>query len=130
MSQPVSEKMKDKILEILEDKKARDISIINIRKISTLADYFIICNGTSTTHIRTLADEIEEKMALSGFNLLGKEGYSSSRWILLDYGDVVVHIFNQEERKFYNLERLWYDGEQTSIINGNTIKQDTLDKDV
>ncbi|HHW31889.1 MAG TPA: ribosome silencing factor [Clostridiaceae bacterium] len=122
--------MKDKIIEILEDKKAKEINIINIRKISTLADYFIICSGTSTTHIRTLADEVEQKMHIYGYKLLGKEGYSSSRWILLDYGDVVVHIFNQDERKFYNLERLWYDGEQTSIINGNSFKQDTLNKDV
>ncbi|NMA33355.1 MAG: ribosome silencing factor [Clostridiaceae bacterium] len=95
---------------ILEDKKARDIEIIDISEVSILADYFIICSGTSTTHIKTLADELEAKMDEAGYNLIHKEGYQSARWILLDFGQLVVHIFNEEDRSFYNLERLWADG--------------------
>lgn len=102
--------MAEKTVEILESKKARDIDIIDISEISVLADYFIICSGTSTTHIRTLADETEQKMNEAGYNQLHKEGYDNARWVLLDYGEVVVHIFHEEDRNFYNLERLWADG--------------------
>ena len=100
----------DKAFEILEDKKARNIEIIDISEVSILADYFIICSGTSTTHNRTLADELDFKMGEAGYNLLHKEGYESARWILLDFGELVVHIFHEEDRSFYNLERLWSDG--------------------
>ncbi|HOM02956.1 MAG TPA: ribosome silencing factor [Acetivibrio sp.] len=105
-----SKEMAEKIVGILEEKKAKDLNTIDIRDISVLADYFIICSGTSTTHIKTLADEVEEKMQEAGVELLHKEGYNSARWILLDYGDVVLHIFHEEDRGFYNLERLWADG--------------------
>jgi len=105
-----SRELVEKIVSILEEKKAKDLNIIDIREISILADYFVICSGTSTTHIKTLADEVEEKMLEAGIELLHKEGYNSARWILLDYGEVVVHIFHEEDRQFYNLERLWADG--------------------
>lgn len=104
------DKIAQKAYEIMEDKKARNIEIIDISKISTLADYFIICSGTSTIHIRTIADELEQKMEEAGYNLIHKEGYESARWILLDFGEVVIHIFHEEDRSFYNLERLWADG--------------------
>jgi len=100
----------EKIVEILEGKKAKDVSAIDIKGVSILADYFVICSGTSKTHIKTLADEVEMKMNEAGCKLLHREGYNSARWILLDYGDVVVHIFHEEDRQFYNLERLWADG--------------------
>jgi len=103
------------MVEILKGKKAKDISIINIEKVSTLTDYFVICSGTSTTHIKTLSDELEEKMNEEGQRYLHKEGYNSARWILLDYGDVVAHIFHEEDRHFYNLERLWAGGVLTSV---------------
>jgi ribosome-associated protein len=105
-----SKVLMDKIVEILEEKKAKDISIINIEEISILTDFFVVCNGTSTTHIRSLADELEVKLDEVGHKYLHKEGYNSARWILLDYGEVVVHIFHEEDRSFYNLERLWSDG--------------------
>jgi len=100
----------DKVIEILQDKKAIDISVINIKGISVLADYFVVCSGTSSTHIKALADELEKKMEEAGFSMLHKEGYNSARWILADFDDVIVHIFHEEERTFYKLERLWSDG--------------------
>jgi ribosome-associated protein len=114
-----SSKIKDKIVKTLEDKKAIEINVINIQHISSLADYFVICSGTSSTHIKTLADELKEKMEASGYKLLNREGYKNPTWVLLDYGDVVVHIFSREDREFYNLERLWLDGEITKISHDN-----------
>lgn len=100
----------DKIVSALEDKKAKDINTIDIRNLSIIADYFVICNGTSTTHIKSLSDEVEYKLSEEGVRIFRKEGYESARWILLDYGDIIVHIFHEEDRSFYNLERLWRDG--------------------
>lgn len=99
-----------KIAKILEDKKARQVNVIDISRISPLADFFVICSGTSTTHIKALADEMEEEMGKAGYYHLHKEGYGSARWILMDFGEVVVHVFHQEDRNFYNIERLWSDG--------------------
>ena len=110
----------DKMVGILEDKKAKDVMAISIENVSVLADYFVICNGTSTTHIRTLADEVEKSLeSEDGVKLLHREGYNSARWVLLDYGDVIVHIFHEEDRKFYDIERLWSDGVIT--YNGKTV---------
>ncbi|MCX7745667.1 MAG: ribosome silencing factor [Clostridia bacterium] len=103
----------DKMVSVLEEKKAKDISTIHIENVSILADYFVICSGTSVTHIKALADELDAKMEEIGFRYSHKEGYNSARWILMDYGDVVVHIFHEEDRNFYNLERLWSDGIMT-----------------
>ncbi len=103
------------IVEALLDKKAKDIAALDISKISTIATYFIICSGTSTTHIQALADNVEEKLEKNGVRFLRKEGYNSARWILLDYGDAVVHIFHQEDREFYDLERLWRDAQRVPI---------------
>ena len=105
-----SKAVAEMISTILDDKKAKDVSVIDIRGISILADYFVICHGTSTTHIKALADELEMKMEKAGCRYLHREGYNSARWILMDYGEVVVHIFHEEDRNFYNLERLWSDG--------------------
>lgn len=105
----------DKIVAAMEEKKARDIDIIDIHNITVIADYFVLCSGTSTTHIKAIADEIDFKLSELGLEALHKEGYDTARWILLDYADVVIHVFHQEDRSFYNLERLWSDGEMTSI---------------
>ena len=103
--------LKQKIIDVLEDKKARGIIAIYVENVTILADYFIICNGTSSTHIRTLADDVEKSLRDNcGQECRHMEGYSSARWILLDYGDVVLHIFNEEDRRFYDIERLWSDG--------------------
>jgi len=110
-----SKKLVDKIVEAMGDKKAMDINIIDIHSITEIADYFVICSGTSTTHIKAIADEIDFKMGEIGIQSYHKEGYDTARWILLDYADVVIHVFHQEDRGFYNLERLWSDGKMTSI---------------
>lgn len=102
--------VKERIMEILDDKKAIDVNSIEIGKITTVADYFVICTGTSKVHIKSLADELTKKMKEVGVIPYKKEGYETASWVLIDYGDVVVHIFNKEDRGFYNLERLWADG--------------------
>jgi ribosome-associated protein len=101
----------------LDDKKARDIEILDIHRITTIADYFVITTGTSTTHVKALADAAEEKLQEQGFSLGHKEGYGNGRWILLDYRDIVIHVFHDEDRKFYNLEKVWGDAQIISIDN-------------
>lgn len=109
--------LRQRIVEVLEEKKARDVISIHVENITILADYFVVCNGTSTTHIRALADDVEKSVRENlGLDCRHREGYNSARWILLDYGDVVVHIFHEEDRKFYDIERLWSDG--TVIYSG------------
>lgn len=103
------------IVKALDLKKAEDIQVIGIRDLTILADYFVIATGSSTTHTRALADEVEFQMKEEGTEPLRTEGYQSSSWIVLDYGDIVVHVFYKETRQFYNLERLWSDGEQVDI---------------
>lgn len=96
----------------LEDKKGENISIIDISGISPLADYFIITNGTSDSQVRALVDNVEEKMHEAGHSQIQREGMQSGNWVLLDYGDIVVHIFDKENREFYHLERIWNDGKK------------------
>lgn len=95
-----------------EDKKAYDIRVLDISDLTSIGDYFIILSGNSQRQVMAIADEIEEKMKEAGYELRNKEGYRNGRWILLDYGDIVVHVFHKEDREFYNLERLWVDAEE------------------
>lgn len=103
------------IIKALDDKKAVDICVLKIDEITSLADHFVICNGTSTTHVKTLADECEAATAKIGYNVRAREGMDAGSWILLDYGDVIVHVYNKDTRNFYNLEKLWKDGTQIDI---------------
>ena len=100
------------VINALEAKKAEDIRVIDISEISILADYFIIANGSNSRQIQAFADEIEQKLAKEGCHLKQAEGYDSANWILLDFGDLIVHLFDKENRSFYNLERIWRDGKQ------------------
>ncbi|MBI1987097.1 MAG: ribosome silencing factor [Nitrospinae bacterium] len=95
--------------ETAQDKKAYDLVILDLRKYSYVTDYFIICSGSSTVQVQAIADAIDEKLGKEGIRPLGREGYSEAHWVLLDYADVVIHIFHEETRKFYDLERLWGD---------------------
>ena len=94
----------------LDDKKAKDIKIIDIHEVSVMADYFIIADGSNLNQVQAMADNVEEKMAEAGYQVRQTEGYQSANWILLDYGDVIVHVFDEENRLFYDLERIWRDG--------------------
>ncbi|HHV74035.1 MAG TPA: ribosome silencing factor [Thermoanaerobacterium sp.] len=106
-----------KILKILDDKKALDIRGLYVGELTTVADYFVIASGTSTTHVKSLCDEISEKLAEDGVYVNHIEGYNSATWILMDYGSIVVHIFTKDERNFYSLERLWGDAKEIALDN-------------
>ncbi len=105
-----SKKMTKIVIDALEDKKAENIRILDISEISPLADYFIIASGTNRNQVQALSDNVEESLGKAGYKTGKVEGYNSANWILLDYRDIVVHIFDEENRGFYNLERLWTDG--------------------
>ena len=94
------------------DKKAKDIRILNVEGLSPISDCFIVCSGTSQVQVKAIANEIEDKMAEEGVEILHKEGHQFGRWILLDYGNVIAHVFYEEEREFYGIERLWADAEE------------------
>jgi len=103
------------VTKALDEKKGMDIKLLRIDKVSSLADYFLICTGTSNTHVKTLCDYAEFTMENLGEKMLGREGHRGNSWELLDYGSVVVHVFTEEAREFYSLERLWADAEQVDI---------------
>ena len=104
-----------KIVKTLDTKKAEDIEVIGIKDLTIIADYFVIATGTSTTHTKSLADEVEFQLKEAGIVPTRTEGYNGSNWILLDYSDIVVHIFYKETREYYSLERLWSDGENVDV---------------
>lgn len=112
-----SKKTALKIAQILEDRKAIDVVVLDIHSLTIIADYFVIASGGSETQVRALYEEVEEKMRLEGIEPVHKDGHGGNRWIVLDYGDVIVHIFHQDDRSFYNLERLWADGIPLSVDN-------------
>lgn len=103
------------VTKALDEKKGLDIKLLRINDVSSLADYFIICTGTSNTHVKTLCDYAEYAMEQLGEPMLGREGHRGNTWELLDYGAVVVHVFTEEARAFYNLERLWGDAEAIDL---------------
>lgn len=105
----------DIIVNSADDKKAFDIKVLDISKLSSIGDYFVILSGNSERQVKSIADEIDDKMNKAGYTLLRKEGHNTARWILLDYADIVVHVFHKEDREFYNLERLWIDAEDVEI---------------
>ena len=105
-----SKEMAKLAIEALEDKKAEDIRLINISEISVLGDYFIIASGTNRSQIQALADNVQEKLGRAGVLSKTVEGYETANWILMDFGDIIVHVFDKENRLFYNLERIWRDG--------------------
>ena len=103
------------VTKALDAKKGMDIKLLKIDEVSTLSDYFLICTGTSNTHVRTLCDYAEYTLEQLGEPMLGREGHRGNSWELLDYGTIVVHVFTEDARKFYDLERLWADAEQINI---------------
>lgn len=103
------------IINALEDKKAENIQVIDISEISTVADYFVITNGSNRSQIQTLSDNVEEKLAAQKVSPRSIEGYNAANWILMDYNDILVHIFDNESRGFYDLERMWRDGKTVQV---------------
>lgn len=103
------------VTKALDAKKGQDIKLLKIDQISSLADYFLICTGTSNTHVKTLCDYAEYTLEQLGENLLSREGHRGNSWELLDYGTIVVHVFTEEARHFYDLERLWADAQNVDL---------------
>ena len=106
----ISKMMAKMAVEALEDRKAEDVHVIDISEISTLADYFVIASGTNINQVQALADNVQEKLGREGYFTKNVEGYDGANWILLDFGDIIVHVFDSENRLFYDLERIWRDG--------------------
>ena len=105
------------VTKALDEKKGLNIKLLRIDEVSSLADYFLICTGTSNTHVKTLCDFAEYTLEQLGEPMLGREGHRGNSWELLDYGSVVVHVFTEEAREFYSLERLWADAEKVDLQN-------------
>ncbi len=107
-----SSEMARLVIDALEDKKAEDIKVIDISEVSVIADYFIIAGGNNSSQIQALSNNVEEKLGRAGYPVKQVEGYDTANWILMDFQDVIVHIFDKENRLLYDLERIWRDGKQ------------------
>ncbi|MCR5607732.1 MAG: ribosome silencing factor [Lachnospiraceae bacterium] len=101
--------------EALDDKKGENIKILQISELTTIADYMIITNGNSPSQVKALADNVDEKLHLAGIDPRSIEGARSDRWVLMDYGDIIIHIFSKDDREFYNIERIWSDAKEIEI---------------
>lgn len=110
-----SRKIAEIAYKALDSKKAKDLKLLDIHHLSTLTDYFVIASGNNIPHLLALADIVEEQIGKEGIPISHREGYNSARWILLDFNGVVIHIFLEEDRDFYNLERLWTDAKELFV---------------
>lgn len=115
MGKDKSMEMAKLAIEALEDKKAEDIHVIDISEVSVIADYFVIAGGNNRSQIQALCDNVEEKLGRAGNTVRQIEGYNTANWILMDFGDVIIHIFDKENRLLYDLERIWRDGKQIEV---------------
>lgn len=109
---------KEKALELARvalDKKAKNVLVLDLKGLTIIADYFVICSGESTTHVRAIAESIKEKAERAGIRPLGIEGLTNSHWVLIDYGDVMIHIFEEGTRSFYEIEKLWMDAQSIPL---------------
>jgi len=104
------------VLEALQEKKAVNLTALNLTGISLIADYFVICSGNSDVQVRSLATEVRKKADEHGIRIKGIEGFDAARWVLIDLGDVVIHIFHRDEREYYNIERLWSDAKVVELV--------------
>lgn len=110
-----SKKMAKMAVDALEDRKGEEVHVIDISEISTLADYFVIASGTNINQVQALADNVQEVLGRAGYMTKNVEGYDTGKWILLDFGDIIVHVFDSENRLFYDLERIWRDGKRIEV---------------
>ena len=115
MARPSARRTAERAGRAALDKKAVDLAVLDVQGISTVTDYFLVCSGKSTTHVRTISDAIRQELKADGVRPLHAEGRPDSGWVLLDYGDVLVHIFLEDTRAYYALERLWGDAPSLSV---------------
>ena len=115
MENAKSKEMVKLAVQALEDKKGEDIKVIDITGVSVLADYFIIASGTNKNQVQALVDNVDETLGRAGYEAKQMEGYATANWVLLDYSDIIVHVFDSENRLFYDLERIWRDGKEVSV---------------
>lgn len=111
-----AKEIKDIIVELLKDKKASDITVIDVAEQTVVTEYFVIATGKSNTQVRALAEHLDEKGEEKGLSALRKDGIREGRWVVIDYGNVIVHIFNDATRDFYRLEQLWGNAENMTRI--------------
>lgn len=114
MNQPINDIIKN-VVTVLEDRKAFDIKVLDIKEINIMTDYFIIASGNNINHIHALCDHIEDELRKRSIHCTQKEGYQAANWILMDYGNFIIHIFDKDTRYFYDLERIWKDGKEIKI---------------
>ncbi len=105
------EQIVQKVVQAARKKKALDIRVLDLRGLSSVADYFVICSGNSRTQVEAITEAIEEELGPTGISIQGLEGKEDARWVLMDLGDLVVHVFHRDDREFYQLERLWGDAQ-------------------
>ena len=103
------------VCRALDEKKGRDIKVIDIHDVSVIADYFVIASGSNQNQVQAMVDNVQEELFKAGYEMKQMEGYREGNWILLDFGDIIIHIFDKENRLFYDLERIWKDGKEVSI---------------
>lgn len=115
MSEISANEMAKLAIKAIEDKKAEDITIIDISEISTIADYFIICSGNNHSQIQAICDSVDEMLGRNGINAKQVEGYESATWVLMDYRDIIIHVFDKQNRLYYDLERIWRDGKKIDV---------------
>ena len=115
MAEKNAKEMVKTAVAALQDKKGEDIRVIDISGVTVIADYFIIASGSNPNHVQALVDNVEEQMYKAGYDDPRVEGYNTASWVLLDYNDVIVHVFSQDDRLFYDLERIWRDGKEIDV---------------
>ena len=115
MAEKNAKEMVKTAVAALQDKKGEDIRVIDISGVTVIADYFIIASGSKPNQVQALVDNVEEQMYKAGYDDPRVEGYNTASWVLLDYNDVIVHVFSQDDRLFYDLERIWRDGKEIDV---------------
>lgn len=115
MAEKNAKEMVKTAVAALQDKKGEDIRVIDISGVTVIADYFIIASGSNSNQVQALVDNVEEQMYKAGYDDPRVEGYNTASWVLLDYNDVIVHVFSQDDRLFYDLERIWRDGKEIDV---------------
>ena len=115
MAEKNAKEMVKTAVAALQDKKGEDIRVIDISGVTVIADYFIIASGSNPNQVQALVDNVEQQMYKAGYDDPRVEGYNTASWVLLDYNDVIVHVFSQDDRLFYDLERIWRDGKEIDV---------------